>query len=151
MARVDYYGLLETMRELLDGDPSLGGVHFAIEEEMPAGPDEVPWVGISITGREAPGDIQRIAAGQRTRFVVTFSLWCWAYDIESKAAAIRNRDDLLGRVEIALMRPDVRTLRDQVDFGYIEGGSLTTGTPEQGVGFFSGGEIVFKAEVDATT
>ena len=151
MARVDYYDLMVTMRDLLDADDSLDGVIFAIEEDFPLGPDSTPWVGISITEREMPEDRQRLAAGTRMVVVVTFSIWCWSYDLESKAAAIRNRDDLLGKVEVAMMKPNVRTLKDKVDFLTIEGGSLSTGTPENGVGFFSGGEILAKAEVSATT
>jgi len=149
MARLDYYGLMKEMQDILELSTSIDGVQIAIEEEEPYGPDNTPFIGISIPERSSPIELQRISAGRKQAYLVVFSVWCWCFDFESKPNAIRNRDDLLGTVEVELMKGTARTLNGKVESGRIDGGELSTATLD-GVGFFSGGEIKFIAEATAS-
>lgn len=149
MARVDYYAIEQAIQTLLQGAASLSGVVVTVEEELLFGAEATPWVGIYLERRDAPSDQQSLSAGQRTRFRLRFSIWCWEYSLESVAKAIQLRDDLLGKVEVVLMGD--RTLGNTVSTSWLEGGEMPSARLPGGSGWVSGGEIVLVADALATT
>jgi hypothetical protein len=118
-------------------------VQVSIEEDITL--DIGPWVCIYTTRRDAPVDDQRIAAGRKLVYNVTLALWCWQYALESAARAIELRNDLVGAVEIALMRD--RTLGGTVDFIVLSGGDFVT--VKDSSRFASGAELIVVARVVA--
>lgn len=146
MARLDYYAVEEGIREVLSADADLEDVRIEIETDVEMAPDGGGAVYVYLDRRDAPASEQRLAAGTRTDFLLRFALWCLDCDFESVAAASRRRDDLLGKVEVALMRD--RSLNGTVDASWLEGGEFLT---MQEQGFISGGEIILIAKAKATT
>lgn len=144
MARLDYYAIEEAIKCVIED--ALPDVRVEIETEVGVAPDQEGAVYIYLDRRDAPASEQRLAAGTRTDFLVRFSIWCLDADFESVAAASRRRDELTGRVEVALMAD--RSLKNTVPSSWLEGGEfLTIGDN----GFVSGAEIVLIAKASATT
>ena len=149
MARVDYFGIEEAIKTVLEANAALAGVQVGIEEELPFTAAVDPQVEIYLERRDAP-ELQPLAGGQRTRFLVRFSIWCYGVSLDSIAKACEVRDDLIGAVELALMAD--RTLGGTVNASWLEGGAFDTKeTPGASSGFGMGGEIILMADVKATT
>lgn len=150
MARVDYYGIESAVKTLLEADSALTGVAVGIEEEVPFREASALCVEIYATRRDAPAEMQPIRAGKTTRFLLRLSIWCWAYSLESVSKACQLRDDLMGKVEIALMGD--HGLGATVNSSWQEGGEFETkASPGAQSGFGMGGEIILVADVRATT
>lgn len=148
MARVDYYDLEVGLKEALQDDSNLGDINIGIEQEVVAEPKDT--VLIYLEGRSAPADLQTLAAGTSTRFLVELSVWCYAYSIESVEIAARRRDDLVGKVELALMRK--RDLFNRVNALWLDGGDFDTANiAGETPGFMSGAEIKVVVDVKAST
>ena len=149
MARVDYYAIEQEIKTVLEADAALAGVTVTIEEELMFGSESTPWIGVYLDRRDAPPALQRLGAGQSTRFLLRFPLWCWEYHLESITKAIQRRDDLVGKIEVALMKN--RTLSGKVATSWLEGGELPSARLPEQAGFVSGAEVILVAEVSATT
>jgi hypothetical protein len=147
--RVNYYAIERAVQEILTKDDELANVRVTIEEELLFGAEATPWVGIYLDSREAPANRQRISAGRSTLYLVRLALWCWQYSLESVAKAIELRDDLVGKVEVVLMRH--RTLKETVHMSWLEGGELPSARVPERTAWMSGGEIRLVAQVEATT
>lgn len=148
MAKVDYYGIVNEVGNILNADAELLGVQVTIEDEPPL--DSGPWVAVYLESR-TPTVGQSMSAGTRTRFQLRMTVWCWQFSIESTARAAQLRDELVGKVEIALMKN--RTLNDKVGSIWLDGGQLLSEQIKSDSisGFIAGGEIVVLAEVVAIT
>lgn len=146
MPRVNYFDIESELAEILRANSTLDGVNITVESvtELEAG----SWVGIYLVGRELP-EGQPLAAYTRMRYKLNFVIWCWEYSLDSIADAIRQRDDLVGRVEIALMKNS--TLNGKVSYCFLEGGELQSAQVAETSGYVAGGEIILKADVTATT
>lgn len=149
MPWIDYWGIRQEIRDILKDDADLSGVNVSIEDENYFAAERSPWVGVYLERRDAPIGIQRISAGQQTTYELRFILWCWVYSLEGVPDAIRRRDDVLARVEVALMRQ--RTLRGKVDHIRLEGGEMPSGRDPDANGFMSGAEIIMIAQIKTTT
>jgi len=149
VARVDYYAIEKALQTLLQADATLTGTTVTVEAELMFGAEAAPWVGIYLDRRDAPADMQGIGAGISTRMLCRFSIWCWAFTLESIEEAIHKRDDILGKVEVALMKN--RTITNNVSTSWLEGGEMPSGRIPGNTGFMSGGEVVLVADVKATT
>ena len=145
MARVDYYALEQEIQAILQADAALAGVRIVVEDEILFGAETTPWVGIYLDRRDAPADIQRIG-GTRTDYRLRFSIWCWEYSLDSVSTAARLRDDLVGKVEVALMGN--RTLNDLVATSWLEGGEFMSARTQGS--WLMGAEIVLVAEKAAS-
>jgi hypothetical protein len=145
MAKIDYFALAEEIAEIIHANKP--EIMVVVEEELIIGPDNHPIVAVYVDRREPP-DIQPIAAGKKMRVIVYFAVWVWSYGLNVKEA-IRERDDLIGDVELILMQN--RTINDLVDTLWIDGGRLPTAMLPDSSGFTSGGEIIVRAEVMAET
>ena len=143
MARIDYFAIEEVIKTQLTGDSTLVGVSVHVEDELTMARGK--HVFISLERRDAP-DEQAIAAGTQTRFQIRFSLKCFDFGLDRRGA-LEARDDLLGKVEVALMKD--RTFSGAVAMSWLAGGEFESG---QGTdGFFAAAEVVLIADARATT
>jgi len=148
MARVDYFSIETAIKTILDADADLAGVAILIEEELTVQRGNV--VGIYLDDRDASDPDQSLSAGTRTRFNVRFSIWCWHFGVgRDRRVPMEQRDDLVGKVEIALMKE--RTLNDTVNMSWLEGGEFLSGPDPTGNQFMSGASIILVADVVAST
>lgn len=148
MARVDYYAIENAIAAVLRADATLAGVTVMVEEELSFQRGSI--VGIYLDDRSSPQDLQAISAGTETRFIVNFTVWCWHMGIgRDRTMVMQQRDDLVGKVEIALMKN--RTLSNTVNMSWLEGGEFISGPDPQGNQFMSGAEIKLSADVTAST
>lgn len=145
---MDYYDIANEIAEVLKADSTMDGVQVTVEDDAPL--DSGPWVSIGIVNRSTPPS-QPLAAGTKTRFQIRIGVWCWQFSLESTGVASRLRDDLVGKVEIALMKN--RTLNNKVSFSWLEGGDMMSERIQNDnmSGFIAGGEIVMVAEITAST
>lgn len=147
MAAIDYHAILEGIRDQIEADEDAPSVTIHIEEELST--VEGPTVMLYLDRRDAPDDLQTLSAGQRTRYEVTISIWCFGVAMDSMREACRNRDNLLGEIEIALMKD--RTLQETVSSSWFTGGEFISAQAPGVGGFVSGAEIVLVALVTAIT
>lgn len=147
MARIDYADIQSEIKTVLTGDATLAGVTVEIERDMLTSPEQCPYVAIFLERRQI---FRRpIAAGTRMDYKIYFVLWCYEYQMESIEAASERRDDLIGKVEVALMKNTtlngkVTTLTLTDDAGEFE-------SAKTDAGFLSGGSIRLEAVAKATT
>ena len=145
MARCDYYAIENAIATILRADATLAGVSVIVEDEVAVQRGSI--IGIYLDDRDAPMDLQAIAAGTRTRFNINFSIWCWHFGVgRDRTVVMQQRDDLLGKVEIALMNN--RTLSNTVTMSWLNGGEFISGPDPTGNQFMSGAQI--RLTVDAT-
>ena len=135
MARLDYYQIELDMQTALKANAGLAGVTVDVERDVNFG--ESDSVVIYLRRRDAPSGMQAMNAGTRTRFLVHIELYCMSCHLEM-ATARRNRDNLLGKVELACMA-DRTFANAQVATSWIEGGEFEDG--RGGTGFYSLGTI----------
>ena len=147
MARVDYFGIEEAIRDILVSDTSLGGISVLIEDEINF--IEGPVVALYLENRAAPAELQSLSAGQRTRFYVSFVLWVMDFSLDGIREASKKRDDLVGKVEIVLMKD--RTLGGTVTTSWLEGGDFLNAQVPDVTGFVSAAEIRLTVDVRAAT
>src|SRR3990167_5582044 len=108
MSAVDYHGILTELKAILEEDPAfdLSGAGKAI---------------VLTLSRRRPTSRQPLAAGKRTRWEVSFSVWAMGFDMSFEAAASK-RDDLVGALELVLMNN--RTVSGKLGSGWLEGGEF---------------------------
>ncbi len=146
MAAIDYYGIETIVQSTIISEMGSGSlVNVTVEVTQPM--DTRPWVAIYLKNR-VDSDIQVCAGGTIKKYSLEFSIWCWGWSLNNPADAARARDELIGDVEIALMKN--RKMGGAVDNGTIHGGEFGTAeAPAKGT--LMGGEIVYRVEVKATT
>lgn len=142
MARVDYRGIEESIRDVIQANQATEDAQVLIEEELTF--DRGRTIILRLVSRSADADLQSLSAGTRTRFLITYSITCFFFALEVSEAA-RGRDQLLGEVELVLMA-NRQLGRTDIATSYLEGGDFDQGGA--GDGFFAGGEITLI--VDAT-
>lgn len=147
MARIDYFSIEEAIKTVLDDDADVTG-SVLIEEEITIQRGNI--IGIYLDDRNAADEDQSLSAGTRTRFNVRFTIWCWHFGIgRDRRGPMEQRDDLVGKVEIALMKK--RTLNDTVTMSWLEGGEFLSGPDPTGNQFMSGASIILVVDVTGTT
>ena len=149
MARIDYFAIEQQIQTVLQAAADLAGVMVTVEEELLFGAETTPWVGIYLDRRDALAASQSLSGGQQTRYRLRFSIWCWEYHLESLAKALELRDDLIGKVEIALMGN--RTLSGTVITSWLEGGEMPSVRAPGSQSWLAGGEVALIADAKATT
>lgn len=142
MARIDYYAIETNIKAALAADATLTGVMIVVEEQPNFG--DGPLILIAMDRRDAP-EGQPIAAGKRTRMRMRVRLWCFGTSLHIPDA-MQARDDLIGKVEIALMNAR-STLADQIGQYWITGGEFETS--KGGAGFVCGGSVDVAVETTA--
>ena len=148
MARIDYYELELELKDILDGAEDLTttgrGLTVLVEEDLAFQRGDI--ILIELNRRDAPDDAQPLAAGKRTRYELQMSIWCYGFGLQ-RADAMRNRDDLVSRVEIVLQGN--RTLNGKVGTSWFTGGEFENRRNEPGDAFLSGAEIELVCDVSA--
>lgn len=147
MARVDYSAIEQQIKALLSADTTLVGVTIEVERDGLTSPELCPWIGVYLEKRRI--ERRPIAAGTRMDYRISFLLWCYEYHMESLATANTARDDLIGKVEVALMKNP--TLGGTVTMMALADDAGEFDTAAVKPGFLSGGSIHIDAVVKATT
>jgi len=138
MARVDYYQIESDIRDHLLADSNLDNVVVQIESDLAI--QRGNNVVIYLNRRDGPDRLQTISAGTRTRYELELSIWCYHVGGLETRALLEARDDLLGRVEIALLS-NRSSLESDIGPYWIRGGEFQTNELEQNAGFVAGAEI----------
>jgi hypothetical protein len=147
MARIDYAAIQSEIKTVLNADPSLAGVTVELERDSLTSPEQCPWVGIYLERRQV---FRRpIAAGTRMDYKVFFILWCYEHSMDTIAIAAQLRDDLLGKVEVALMKNT--TLNGRVVIMTLSDDAGEFEAARTNAGFLSGGSTRIEAVVKSTT
>lgn len=131
---VDYWGLRLAIAAAIRDDPDLAALPVFPERGSVPSPEELPCCLIYMGERSTSAGEQRIAAGLLLIHRVVFSVWVIHYSPQSLEDAVRLRDGLLGKVELALMRST--NLGGAVSQSVeLEGGDVEWGS--NGKSFFS--------------
>ena len=143
MARVDYFGIEESVSDVIRANEVTSDVRVLIEEELTF--DRGRTVIIRLVSRDAPEELQSLTAGLRTRFLISYSVSCFFFALEVSEAA-RGRDELLGQVELALINQR-QLARSDINSIWLEGGDFDQGGAD--IGFYAGGEILLIVDAEA--
>ncbi len=150
LALADYNGMLDAIRDNLTNNPLtaglLRGVHVSWHGEP--NPDMLPCALVYLHDRRIPVRKQTISAGMRTDLEIVFSVWVLHYSLNSMDEAVRLRNDLLARVDAALMSD--RTLGNRARGVWLEAGNMVSGANEQGAAFSAGAETRLVADTSTT-
>jgi hypothetical protein len=153
MSAVDYWGVREAIKAAILGWTATENIYVHIEDEFLYSSEATPAVVIYLDSRDAVDEEQVIRAGQATRFMLRFTLYIHAYSLEGSAQAIKQRDETLAQVELALMNDRTLSLHDgtsKIIQGWLAGGEMFSGRTEEGEELASA-EIQYVAAVNATT
>lgn len=151
MARVDYYAIEQELQSVLAADSSLQGTQIMVEEPIQFAKEVGRWVEIYGERRDAPSELQRVAGGTILIYRLRLAIWCYAVGMKV-SDAIKNRDELLGTVEIAIMNARIQNQLTRVRNLSIEGGELPPAfQAEKNSGLISAGEIIVACEVTVST
>lgn len=148
MAAIDYYAIELQIKSILGNYSGLAGVRINDPEILPAfdPSDGADGVFIYLENEECPDDLQRIRAGTSVDSYLTFSIWVFAWHSDSVTDASRLRNDLRGKVALALTGN--RTINGTVITSWITGGRFNR---LEDNGFWSGGELILRAHAQAVT
>jgi len=149
MARADYFALEQAICDRLANDEALveEGIHVSVEEEVT--PRRGRQVIVYLDSREAPADRQGINAGTRTRMLVRYSIMCFAWHLNFPRA-MELRDDLMGRVEVALMKDPRNFGRSEVRSAWLQGGAFESARGEgASPTFMAAGEVILIADLES--
>ena len=145
MARVDFTEITEAIRGQLAADSTLDGIRILIEAELSF--DAGPLVIIYLLNASEDPEQQGLAAGTTSRLILRFEIMPFAFAVDKKSA-IKLRNDLVGRVHIALMKD--RTFSGKVTSSWYGEFNFDAGDSPGG-GFFSGASIELVVDATATT
>lgn len=138
------------LRTAITGDAGVAALApvVAIDADQEFAADRPRFVGIYTLARR-PVSGQAIAAGTRVRYEVDFVCWCAAYSAQDYATASDLRDELVGAVEVALLRAIPTFMSGAAILRLPRGGALD-GLKSEG-GYLAMGEVAVTVEAVATT
>lgn len=122
MAAVDYGGVLEALQLIFQSDSRTSDARVYVEEDPAFGLGESDKGIVLVLDRRVPTSGQAMAAGKRTRHLLTIGVWVVGFNMESFREAGKVRDALLAQVELVLM--DNRTISGLVTSGQLGGGEF---------------------------
>ena len=123
MAAVDYAGIRDKIKSILESDSRTANATIFIEEDPQFGLSDVQRViFVCLDRRTAPPNAQRLAAGLRTQYHLQCVLVTVFFDMQSFKAACDGRDALLGQMELVLMAN--RTIGGLANSSWLEGGEM---------------------------
>ena len=148
MAAVDYSGIEDTIKGVLEADARTTGAAIYVEEEPQFGLSDMQQaVLVYLDRRSAPNTQQNLAAGKRTRYLLQLTVAVLYFSLESFKAACDGRNTLLGNVELVLMAN--RTLNGKVETLWLEGGELYSVRNPQNSVFTAVAETTVTVDVSA--
>lgn len=156
MAGIDYDAIQDNVAAAIaagSGLTSADGVQVLIEEEFSqvvGAIDNGKIVIVYLDDRVTTAG-QPLAAGQRTRMDIGFSILVAGVAINSFRAAAAIRTDLISKVEIALMND--RKLNDSVASSWLLGGEFFSMRKKASMGlvYMAIGEVKLVAQATAST
>src|SRR3990172_2339488 len=151
MARINYSALLKGIEQVLQNDGDIVAFQADVLVKKPV-PTTLTGPVVNIfEDRRDPTPSQDISAGTRKRYTIRWAIWVTCFSADSYADAAEQRDELLGKVEIALMKN--RTLAGVLPNSSldIQGGELGRGGPAGDVGFIAQSTLIVTAEAVAST
>ena len=123
MAAVNYSGIRNQIKSILEGDARTSNARVYIEEDPQFGlADAERAILICLDRRTAPPGAQRLAAGLRTQYHLQCVLITVYFSMESFEQACVGRDALLGQMELVLMAN--RTIGGLANSSWLEGGEM---------------------------
>lgn len=146
MARLDYNDIKVKIKDIIEADATTNKAHVHIETEKMRSVTESPWVNIYTTGRTDTGD-DPIANGTVTEYDINIGIDVIVHNMTSLAAAAKDRDDFLGKLEIVLMKN--RTLGGTVVYSWLNGGEMESANVAGQAGYLGGAEILITAHGQA--
>lgn len=149
MAAIDYHGVMTSLKAIFEADSLTSGVPVFIEEEpaFDAYNSAGKAIIIVFDGRQAPAQIQPIAAGKRVRLHARYGVWSVGFGLSYEAAASR-RDDLMGAVDLVLANN--RTVSGKLSHSWIEGGVCVPVQASQGLAALAETVLIGEAVAIAT-
>jgi hypothetical protein len=145
---IDYWAIRGGISAAIRSYPELEAITVLPELGRLPAPEECPCVLVYLESRENPPERQRISAGLELGFRITFSIWVLHYSLDSLEDAVRKRDAVLSKVELALMAD--RKLGGAVrGLASFDGGDVTWSRPPNGQAFTSAIETRIVYEVTA--
>lgn len=144
MAAIDYNAIEEAIASIV----ATSGVIAAVEEDIFNGQMDAPIYIVVYLESRVPTADQPLAAGTRTRYSMTFSIWVRAINLNSFKDAAADRDRALGAAELALMGNS--SLNGTVGSSWLEGGEFISARNSNGL-FMAAAEIRLRAEATAIT
>ena len=149
MARINYGALTVAIRDFIAGLAEVRAAQATIEvSRVVAKVGTTPFIGV-FEQRRTKTTGQSLAAGTRVRYSVQWKIVVAALSGKGFADAALQRDDLIGRIEVAFLND--RTAGGAFPNKGLElaGGELRSG-PGDG-GFIAEGDLDLSWEVEATT
>ncbi len=120
---VDYSGIRNTIKSILEGDALTSAARVYIEEDPQFGLADVQQaIVICLDGRTAAPTAQRLASGLRTQYHLQCVLVTAYFSMESFNDACEGRDTLLGNMELVLMKD--RTIGGKATSSWLGGGPM---------------------------
>ena len=148
MAAIDYTGIGDGLKTILEADALTSDARVYIEEEPQFGlSDAEKAIIIYLDRRIINPTGQPIAAGKRTPYHVYFIIWSLYFTMANYKAACDGRNALLANLELVLMKE--RTIGGKATSSWLEGGQLITARDGGTQTFVSAGETILVAEVSA--
>lgn len=151
---IDYDGIKQGIRRAINSYRGLEDLPVHLEwagmAQRPTPPPSIlPCALIYMVGRRTPERHQRMTAGRTTHYELVFSVWCLHYSMDSMEVAARFRDDLVARVDAALMRDN--NLGGLLSKGsWIEAGDVLSGADPQAKAYVAGIETRFIAAAETS-
>lgn len=156
MSAVPYKAIRDKIESIIndeiDNDGDLEGCRVYVEAEPQLGlSDTRTAIAVFLDRRSAAAVEQVAAAGRRTRYALTCTLWVLAFDMEDYRRACDKRDEVLGILELLLMQnrdlsTDGVSLIDHME---LEGGELFSARDARDSVFTAVAELVLTLEVSA--
>ena len=144
MAIIDYLGIEQAIKTLLNNDSRTQDLLVEIEPPEAIRTDSCPYVGIYLDSYETPTDDELIGGTKPFRTFLTIELWIYDFSLENLDCA-SNRDVLL--VKVKEVMKENRTLSDTVLITRFLGGDYDNQKNTSGLGFFKGVSIRLQCEV----
>lgn len=149
MAAIDYAGIEDQLKTIIEADSTLDGARVYVEEEPQFGMmDSQKAISIFLHNRSASSG-QSLSAGKRQRYDVKYSLWSTFFSLESFRVACTGRDALLGALELVLMAD--RTIGGKVNTCWLEGGQFLSARDDAAGVFVASAETILVANASAIT
>ena len=144
MAIIDYIGIENTIKTLLDADSRTNDNTIEVEGEFMLKPDQCPYIGIFLNTHETLEDTETIGGTNPYLTGLEIELWLYTFSFENYDAATR-RDTLLGNVMAVLK--DNKTLSDTVLYFQFGGGTFENQKNTAGLGFFKGVSLTLECQI----
>jgi hypothetical protein len=148
MARISYLGIAAQIKRILESDQEIAEKvrTITIAEGHIQAAELLPWIGIYPLTRR-PSANQVLAAHTRWRFEVSYEIWVYSLSMVGPEAALEITEELLGLVEVALLREP--TLGGTVQMIRLDGGDFDNAKVDES--FVMGGSVRLNVLAMATT